>query len=244
MRWCAAEGISYRRATAEQVSAFLITSPRSLQNIRLYALRALYRWRGGFDPTATLRVRALPQEPKAPFEAAELERLRAACRSAQELALILILLHTGARISEVAAMRTEDLLLDGTVQVRGKGEKTRRVYVHPDAMAALKLYLRQREGAIWVASSINAPLRFRGKVMSASGLRAIVYRLGKRAGVKKTHPHRFRTTFAHHYLEGGGDAGALQYLMGHSKLEQTLFYAKYGAANRALDQQRRMALVG
>ena len=244
MRWCGAEGIPYQGATAEQVSTFLITSPRSLQNMRLYALRAFYAWQGGFDPTVTLRVRALRQEPKPPFEDRDLDALVTACHTAQERALILALLHTGARIAEVAAMRTQDFLLDGTVQIKGKGEKTRRVYVHPRAADALKRYLQRREGPIWISSNPYAPLRFRGKVLTVGGLRSIVYRVGERAGVEKTHPHRFRTTFAHHYLEAGGDVGALQYLMGHSNVKQTLFYAQYGAANRALAQQRRMALVG
>lgn len=245
VRWCDAESIPYQSATAEQVSRFLLEGSRASQYLRLYALRAFYAWLGGLDPTATLHIRPVRQEPKPPFSDDEIDGLLAACRTPRERALILVLLHTGARIAEIAAMRTQDFLLDGTVQITGKGEKTRRVFVHPRAMRALKRYLRGREGPVWIGGySKRTPLRFRGKAMATSGLRAVVSRVGRRASIKKTHPHRFRTTFAHHYLEAGGDVGALQYLMGHSNVKQTLFYAQYGAGQRALAQQRQMALAG
>ncbi len=59
-----------------------------------------------------------------PLTVEELERLRDACKTYREKALIEFLVSTGCRLSEVAQLRAADLnLADRSVQVTGKGDK-------------------------------------------------------------------------------------------------------------------------
>ncbi len=211
--------------------------------IRLVALRAYFRWCGNGDPTAGLRVLRTKRAPRKPFTDDELRALIAACRTPRERALLLCFIATGARLAEIASMTTDDLRSDGMLLIHGKGAKERWLHLGKAAYRALADYLKGREGHVWLADERRTPPRYRGKPMAAHGLYEVIIRISARAGVSDPHPHRFRTTFANRFLESGGDGGALQILLGHSSLAQTMEYAAYGAAERALAQQRKLSLA-
>ena len=106
-------------------------------------------------------------------------------------------------------------------------------------LQALRDYLGEREGAVWV----RADSRAHGEPIKRESLWRIINEIGWRAGVPKCYPHRFRHTFAHLFLSTGGDAGALQSSLGHTSLTMTLFYAAAWAGRRALEAQRNMAVT-
>ena len=190
-----------------------------------------------------MKVRRPKRAPRKPFSRDELRALLAACRMPRERALILCFVATGARLSEIAGMTTDDLRGDGMLLIRGKGNKERWVYLGKAAYGALARYLDGREGRVWLADHEQTPSPYRGGPMATNTVSGIVKRIGRRAGVAHVHPHRFRTTYACQFLEESGDGGALQIILGHSTLAQTMEYAEYGAAQRALAQQRWLSLA-
>ncbi len=135
-------------------------------------------------------------------------------------ALVLVLLGTGLRVSECARLQVQDVnVATGAVHVRpfGSGLKSRgrTVFLGKATRKAVWLYMTGRENL-----EADDPLFSTqdDHPMNRHSIRQLLSRLGRRAGVKKVHPHRFRHTAAIQYLRNGGDVFTLQRLLGHSSL--------------------------
>jgi site-specific recombinase XerD len=133
--------------------------------------------------------------------------------------IILFLLDTGVRASELCKLRVSDIGKDG-VYVRGKGSKDRIVPMSDTVRAALQEYLgaKKRKAGDRVFQTIQ------GNPMTPSSLRGVIKRMARRAGVPKAHPHRFRHTFAINFLRNGGDVFSLQRILGHETLDMVKRY--------------------
>jgi integrase/recombinase XerD len=202
-----------------------------------FALRSFLRWQGGDNPLAEIPV---PQErdvPIRPYSLFELRRfLRAVRDSPRDTAVLLLLIGSGMRASELVGLTVADVDWEaGVLLIRnGKGGKSRRVAPGERALDALHAYLtaeRIRRG--WLFPGLSD-----GHLRSDS-LYHLVERLGERAGVEHANVHRFRHSFSSYFLENGGDVGSLKVILGHSTLAMSLRYASYFAADRALAASRK-----
>lgn len=148
----------------------------------------------------------------------ELERLRDACKTYREKALIEFLVSTGCRLSEVAQLRAADLnLADRSVQVTGKGDKDRVVYF------SVRARLMVQEGGDGLFVSSKSPY----EPLKPRAIQRIVRSLSERAGLEgRVHPHLLRHTFATHALNGGMDVTVIQRLLGHEDIATTQIYAE------------------
>lgn len=157
-----------------------------------------------------------------PFSKDEVKRLLAAIGPPVERnrAIILMLLDTGIRASELADM-TIGSIEDTKISVIGKGDKERLIPLSRTTLLALLDYLHTRHGTNKKSPMFSVKS---GATINRHTLRKWLERLGERAGVSNCHPHRFRHTFAINYLRNGGDAISLQALLGHSTLEMVLIY--------------------
>ena len=159
-----------------------------------------------------------------PFSPEDVQKLLAACdrktlRGARNYALVLVLLDTGLRVAECAALRAGDVdMRTGLTTVMGKARKQRQVRVGNRARAALLRYqsvTRVRDGdPLWRAFDQG---REHG-ALTVHGIQITLIRLGRKAGVWPCGPHRFRRTFALWCLRDGMDLHSLRLLMGHSSL--------------------------
>ncbi|MBI5030204.1 MAG: tyrosine-type recombinase/integrase [Chloroflexi bacterium] len=149
----------------------------------------------------------------------------------RDRAMILFLLDTGLRASEFCSLTIGDVdQKTGRVVVKhgtlggAKGGKGRVVFIGKSTRSALWRYLIERTDN----DDANAPLftSRMGCAMTKTALRLMLVDLGKKAGVEKCHPHRFRHTFAITYLRSSGDLFTLQALLGHSSLEMVQHYAR------------------
>jgi integrase/recombinase XerD len=155
--------------------------------------------------------------------AEQVSTLLAYC-SVREKAIILLMVDTGLRRSEVVALNWGDLdIMNGLCRVvRGKGGKARSVVVGTTTRRALLAYRRTLE-----IVTDNSPLiqsRSGGR-FSGGGLLLMSRRLSQRSGITFS-PHALRRTFVILSLRAGMDVLHLQALLGHSSLDMVQHYAQ------------------
>jgi len=137
-------------------------------------------------------------------------------------AIILLLLDTGLRASELAGVRVRNVdQRNRHLTVMGKGSKERSVPFSPPTGQAIWRYLATRpddttNDALFVSTS--------HRQLNKDDVRRMLGRLADRAGVQGVHPHRFRHTFAINFLRNGGNVYVLKMLLGHSSLDMCLRY--------------------
>ena len=213
------------QVTAAGVRAYLVgLQRRGLAPATVHgaarAIRAFLRFCAADGLIADAPQFAMPKLPKKvlpAFEPADVARLLEAANERDRL-IVLVLLDTGLRASELIALDGGDLdTTSGAVLVReGKGRKARTVYLGAKTRRELERYWRQagRPAAarpVWTSATSGARL-------TDSGLRQLLQRLGERAQVDHCHPHTFRRTFALWSLRGGMDIHTLAALMGHADI--------------------------
>jgi len=139
-------------------------------------------------------------------------------------AIILLLLDTGIRASELCELTIPHLdVKNRYIRVFGKGDKERYIPFSPRTGKAIFRYLMFRPSDTIYQ---NVFMGFDGDPLNRNALLHNMVRIGKRAGVKDCHPHRFRHTFAIFYLRNGGDPYTLQAILGHSSMDMVQTYLK------------------
>lgn len=153
----------------------------------------------------------------------ELEKVRQACTSLTEKAIVEFLYSTACRASEFAILRRSDIDLDaGTVHLFGKGKKHRTSYLNAASVILLKRLWAEKDSEWAFPSRAN---NAQGKPISVKGLQKVIGNIGRRAGIEGLHPHRMRRTAATMALERGMDVTEIQLLLGHANINTTMIYA-------------------
>lgn len=195
-----------------------------------------------------------PKTQKTAFTEMQIEQLRMAIRDEDiRLKLIFeMLLSTWCRVSELTHIKISDISEDrNSVIVHGKGQKDRICYINAKAHLFLVRYLAERKDnsdwlfpgcAIKVAEGENcfseackhagvkpymwwkAPGLISNEPVGNGLVEVAVRKLGKKAGVEHTHPHRFRRTGATFALRRGMPIEQVSKLLGHESIETTQIY--------------------
>lgn len=206
-------------------------SPVTVNNERR-CLSTFFQWLEDEDiirKSPVKRTKSLKEETadKKPFSDEEVVKLREACRDKREKAIFELLLSSGVRVAELCGLNRSDMDFNNQeCEVFGKGRKRRTCYFSAAAKLAMQAYLAERdddEDALFVSLH-----KVKGKYqrLKVSRIESLVAELGEIAGVENVHPHRFRRTFATNNLKRGMPLEEIQQLMGHSKIDTTLIYAK------------------
>ena len=192
-------------------------------------IRAMVNWaiREGY-PADPAIVKMRP--PKAPI--AELETFTAAQQDAMVNAAnpgwarlaVQILLGTGMRCGELAALTVSDFEDDGEVgflKVRhGKGAKFRRVPLSSRLRREVERYINRHRVD---SETDELLLRSDGEPVRMMTVEYLLRRIKDTVGFK-CHAHKFRHTFATDYLRNGGDIERLRRILGHSSYVMVMRY--------------------
>lgn len=153
----------------------------------------------------------------------------------RDLALMVVLYATAARIDEILSIRIQDLHLDVDkpyVVIIGKGDKMRTLYLLPKAVAHIKLYMRVFHGVNPLPTAYLFYSRNKGlqEKLSQSAIRKMLKKYADQCHSKcedvplNLHAHQFRHAKASHWLEDGMNIAQISFLLGHSQLETTMIY--------------------
>ena len=165
-----------------------------------------------------------------------LELMRDNCENLRDLAIIDMLASTGMRVGEMVLLNRNDIdFNERECVVVGKGDKERMVYFDARTKLHLQQYLISRTDdnpALFV--SLRAPhLR-----LTIGGIEVRLRDLGKRLGIHKVHPHKFRRTLATMAIDKGMPIEQLQQLLGHQRIDTTLQYAMVKQSNVKLAHRK------
>ena len=158
-----------------------------------------------------------------------LELMRDSCTELRDLAIIDMLASTGMRVGEMVLLNRADINFnERECVVFGKGDKERIVYFDARTKIHLQNYLNSRRAenpALFV--SLQKP----HKRLQISGIEVRLREYGKRLGLSKVYPHKFRRTLATMAIDKGMPIGQLQQLLGHRRIDTTLQYAMVKQSN-------------
>ncbi|MFH1891597.1 MAG: tyrosine recombinase [Candidatus Zixiibacteriota bacterium] len=145
----------------------------------------------------------------------------------RDLAIIEMLYSTGCRVSELAAVRFDDVdPAGGNLRVIGKRKKERLVPVGKYAQIALDNYFARRVSKFPDARHDKVFLNRLGGVLTPRSMARIVKKYSKMLGTTDPiSPHKLRHSFATHLLDAGADIMAIKEMLGHSSLSTTQIYS-------------------
>ena len=212
------------------------------RNARLAAIRSFFRYVALSEPAHALlcqRVLAMPskRQERQPIEfldRPEIDALLAAPDSStwtgrRDRTLLLVVIQTGLRVSELIGLRNEDVVLGAGAHVRceGKGRKRRCTPLRKDAVVLVEAWQRERRGLS------EDPLfpSLRGGPLSRDAVERLVAKHAAAAQPrcpslkrKKVTPHVLRHTAAMELLQHGVDRSVIALWLGHESVETTQMY--------------------
>lgn len=193
-----------------------------------------------------------------PFTESEVKAILAACdhtttwsngrtmserpTAMRDRAIVMLLVSTGIRASELVNARRRDLDLDaGQLKVFGKSRgtkpKERIVHFGRHTQRCLWRYLVEYDELAPDDPLFPSDITGERTFMKRRSLATLLKRIGERAGVEGVHPHRFRHTFAVNYLRNGGDSLALKRMLGHASLKMVDHYVQLATSDLAAIQR-------
>lgn len=154
----------------------------------------------------------------------DLEKVRMACITKREKAIVEVLYSTGCRVTELERLNICDVNFETKeVVLYGKGNKHRISYLNAKSVLALQNYLNTRTDnnpALFVYER-NPHDR-----LKKPGIEDIIRKIMQRTTGVTTHvtPHIFRHTTATRSLERGMDIVKVSRILGHERIETTMEY--------------------
>jgi len=238
--WLEAQGVTgWADLDSHRVRAYIAgrhragLAAKSLQR-ELSALRSLYRYllREGLarnNPAQGVRAPKVRRKLPVTLDADQMGRLLDQGADdpleLRDLAMLELFYSSGLRLAELVSVDLGDIdPADASLEVTGKGAKSRRVPVGGKALAALRRWLEVR-GALANSQEPALFVSRRGNRIHPRTVQARVSRWAVAKGAPRgLHPHLMRHSFASHLLESSGDLRAVQELLGHADIATTQIY--------------------
>ena len=245
------EKLVYSDFTSARIESFLtyLEEERnvgiSTRNQRLAAIHSFFRYiqyrdPAGFEQCSEVLSVPFKKTPVKPMDYMSIEEVELLFTipdpksddQLRDLAIMVLLYETGARVQELIDMVPASLRFSSTnvAELHGKGNKTRLVPINADAAGIVRDYIRRCK-----RTDANEPLfvNRKGEKLTRAGIQYIIDKYVSTA--KKERPdlfrgkitnHSFRHSKAMHLLEAGVNLIYIRDLLGHTSVVTTEIYAK------------------
>ena len=152
-------------------------------------------------------------------------------RKVRMMALVMLLLQTGARIGEALSIKVQDIdRLNLEIPIIGKGKKPRSLYLKNETLYWIDKYLAIRKSD---SPFLFTTLSGRSPWLQSDVGRSFRY-YKKKSGITKPFvPHTLRHTTATQLTLKGVPMNSVQHILGHTRLETTIRYY-IGAAEKKM----------
>lgn len=263
--------VEIEQLTTERITAFLDNLEHEhgntvgTRNVRLGAIHSFFRYAGSCQPQHLELAQRVLSIPFKLTQLREIQHLdfaeiqavlnvidRSTQAGRRDLALLSLLFNTGARASEIVALKAADLQLTSpaSILLHGKGRKERTCPLWPETARLLRLHLEE-----YNIPPERPEIVFRnqrGMPLTRFGLRVILQKHVRKAARgmpslqrKRIHPHSLRHSTAVHLLRAGVDTTTIGRWLGHASPNTTDKYltvdlaAKRQALAKAMPLMRR-----
>lgn len=262
--WLLEQGFDgdWDQVTRDELRAFFVWMgqqdySKGYRNNIARCLQAFFKWYAEEDgvpnPFTTFKAPAAPKPGEKLIPVIEPEHLAALIKDAErdrdlesrrDAAILRLFACTGVRLAELAGLRVADVDIPGrTATVTGKGSRQRRVRFDNKCALALDRYVRVRGkhplarlDELWLGAR-------RESALTRSGVYQVIARRGEALGLK-LHPHMFRHTFTHRWLDAGGAEGDLMELNGWDSPQMLRHYGAVARSARARRAYDRINVMG
>ncbi len=188
------------------------------------------------SPTRRIHKIKVGKVVKETYSDEMIELIRQNAASHRDLTIIDFLISTGVRVGELVKLNIIDLNLEAKeCVVVGKGNKQRKVYFDARTKIEIKQYLDSRDDdskALFV--SLSKP----HDRLQISGVETVLKKIGKKVGLGRVHPHKFRRTLATKAIDKGMPIEQVQKMLGHAKIDTTLEYAMVDENNVKISHKK------
>lgn len=211
-------------------------SPRTISRY-LSAIRSFFRFlidEGiiGTSPARNIDSPRIVHNPPEYLTVEEVDRLlefpeKGSTLGLRDRTIIELMYSCGLRVSEVCAMKTDDInFRERWVLVYGKGKKERIVPFGGRAKELLERYSEQARPHLLRKTRVDTLfLNFRGEPLSRKGIWKKIKEYARMSGIKKNiKPHILRHSFGTHLIQNGADLRSVQELLGHADIATTQIY--------------------
>lgn len=204
---------------------------RQVSNTTLEGMRVVFKtffqWLVDNDyldksPMRTINPIKKDTIPERELSDTEIEKFKNACKSSRDRAMIEFLYSTGCRITEMCNCKISDINWDKSeVQIIGKGDKPRIVYLTDTAKYYLEEYLNSRTDQLDILFISN---KGEPRQVKRNSVERLFARLSDKAGVERIHPHRFRVKRICTIVNRTDNMVVAQAIAGHSNIATTEKY--------------------
>ena len=196
-------------------------NPKTISK-KLSAVRSFTEFLNENEIRCVLRADESIKVPKTLPKPISFEHIKEALRHAdfQEQFVVIMIYTLGLRISELAAIKLEDISKEW-IRIRGKGDKQRDVPMLNATKKLIDKYI-----------ALHQPKKYlfekNGEKLSQNSLRYLINKTFSKIGLKVT-PHQLRHSFATSLLNSGAAIADVSELLGHSSMATTQIYTKLGS---------------